>query len=262
MDLFPVSLRDSQLFFLTFVRTGGLLVFAPLLGHRNLPATFKVGVAFFLAVVFYPLLKPFNFVAIRETAPLIVAVIQELAVGLLLGFTALLVFAGIQFAAELISFQMGFTFANVVDPQFSGQISVFTQFQDLLVLFFFLSLNGHHLFLRALGESMQLVPPLGASFGPGLVGQLMASAGRLFAVGVQMAAPVVAAIVLANLVLGVLARTVPQMNILMVGFSLTIPLGFLVIVLSVPLFLRQAELLFVQMGQDLSVVVRSLANAR
>ena len=155
---------------------------------------------------------------------------------------------------------MGFTFANVVDPQFSGQVSVFTTFQDLLTLLFFVSLNGHHWFLRALGESFRLVPPMGATFGSSLVGRLMEEAGRVFTVGVQLAAPIVAAIFLANLVMGLIARTVPQMNMLMLGFSVTIPLGFVVLVLGLPLFLRQAEGLFTRMGQDLSLVVRSLQH--
>jgi flagellar biosynthetic protein FliR len=156
---------------------------------------------------------------------------------------------------------MGFSIASIFDPQSSQQISVFTQFQDLLVLLFFVSLNGHHWFLLALAQSFQLVPPMGASFGAPIAGQLMAGAGRLFAIGVQLAGPVTAAIFLANVVLGLLARTVPQMNVLMVGFSLTIPLGFIVFMLSLPLFLQQAHALFSQMGRDLTLVVRSLSHA-
>ncbi len=261
MDFFPITLRDAQLFFLTFIRAGGVLFFAPLLGHRSLPVQFRLGLAFFLALIFFPILRVGSFVPIHDPIHLVLVVVLELLVGLLLGFTALLTFAGIRFGAELAGFQMGFTIASVFDPQSAGQVSVFTQFFDLLVLLFFLSLNGHHWFLQALGESFRLIPPLTPAFSPALADLLIASASRLFLIGLQLAAPVLAAIFLAYVALGLLARTVPQMNMLISSFSVTIPLGFLALIAALSLMSGTLQAVFEQMARDLSLVVRSLSHA-
>ena len=268
MDLFPITLRDSQLFFLTFIRAGGVLFFTPLLGHRSLPVQFRLGLAFFLALIFFPLLRAGSFASLHDPIHFTLAVILELLIGLCLGFTALLTFAGIQFGAELASVQMGLGAATIFDPQFSNQASVFTQFFDLLALLFFLSLNGHHWFLQALGESFRMLPPLGATpgepvrwAGGAFADLLMTSATRLFLIGLQLAAPVLAAIFLAYVTLGLLARTAPQMNMFIASFSVTIPLGFLAMLAALSMTGGTVQAVFEQMARDLSSVIRSLSRA-
>jgi flagellar biosynthetic protein FliR len=261
VDLYPITLRDAQLFFLTFIRSGGVLFFTPLLDHRSLPVRFRLGLGFFLALIFFPILRAESFVPLQDPVHFALVVILELLVGLCIGLMALLTFAGIKFGAETAAFAMGFGIVSVFDPQSGGQSSVFTQFFDILTLLFFLSLNGHHWFLQALGESFRLLPPLGIWPSPALADLLLASAARFFLIGLQLAAPVLAAIFLAYVTLALLARAAPQMNAFTASFSVTIPLGFLALVAALPLMGVTIQAVFEQMARDLSLVVRSLSRA-
>src|SRR3990167_1914801 len=108
MDFFPLTFRDFELFLFVFARIGGGFFFAPILGHRALPVPVRMGLAFFLALLFFPLVREEGFREVTALIPFVLGLAGELAVGLLIGFSAVMVFVAMQMAAELIGFQMGF----------------------------------------------------------------------------------------------------------------------------------------------------------
>jgi flagellar biosynthetic protein FliR len=138
--------------------------------------------------------------------------------------------------AELAGLQMGYGIATVFDPTSGRQISLIGQLYAVVALLIFFAVDGHHLLLYALVESFRLVPSLTFYPSGDLVDGLMRLAGAMFVTGVQVAMPVVAAMLLANAALGILGRVVPQMNVLLMSFPITMGLGLLVIGASLSLF--------------------------
>jgi len=182
----------------------------------------------------------------------------EAFLGILLGFAAALPFAGIRMAGELVGVQMGFGIASVFDPRQEQQISVTAQFYDLLAVLLFLLLDGHHLLLRALGTSVQALPPGQAAFGGRAVQQIVALGGSLFIIALSVGGPLIAVLFLADAAMGFVARTVPQMNIFIVGIPVKIGLGLLAIALTLPFFGRTMDRLIAGLGRDLMAILAGI----
>jgi len=160
----------------------------------------------------------------------------EILVGLLLAFAAVTVFATVQFAGEIIGVQMGLALANVVDPTSNMQISTVSQMFNLIAVLMFLAGDGPGNLLRAFAQGYEAMPP--GAFVPTAESmfEAIAQVGTLFSLAVRIALPVITALMLVSLTLGVLGRTVPQMNLIVVGFTIKIVVGIFVMAISVPLF--------------------------
>ena len=234
MEGFIVTPEISYTFFLMLLRTSSMLVSAPLLSHKGIPAYTKIGFAIFFSLVLVPLqgdtppAPPQNFgVVIDDT-------VREVLFGLALGVVMNIVFIGVQMASRILGLQMGFGLGAVFDPITGADFGVFDQFYSLLVTLVFFSINGHHIVVQTLAETTGAVP-LG-SFDPfrltpdaitGLVAGLTVTA-------VRLAMPVVAALLLTDLGMGLASRTVPQMQVLIVGAPIKIVVGIIVLGASLP----------------------------
>ena len=187
----------------------------------------------------------------------LLVLVQQILIGVVIGFTLSIVFAVVDLAGQLIGLQMGLGFASFYDPQSAAQTPVLSEFLGLLATLIFLALNGHLLTLAALAESFRLLPVGGGPFAAkGLVAVLTWSA-TLFSTGVLLALPLIAALLVANIALGVLARIAPQLNIFAVGFPVTIVAGFMVLTLSMPYFGAALERLYDNGFVALSGVLRA-----
>jgi len=249
--LFGLSEFEIQKFLLIFVRLAGMLVVIPFFGERGAPVPLKLGLAFLLSVIVMPLVP-----GSAETLPAVslfgfaVGLLQSLLAGLLIAFVPVLLFAGIQLGGEISGFQMGFGIVSVIDPASQNRISLIAQFDYLLAFLVFVSLDGHLYLLKGIVESFRVLPLLGAHF-PGSIGRsLLVFSSRMFVIGAKIAAPVLVTILLTNVGLGILARTMPQMNIFLVGFPLQIGMGLITLGLSVPVFAYVFEKLFHSMLQS------------
>lgn len=167
----------------------------------------------------------------------------ELGVGLVLGMAVQLLFSGLQLAGQLVGRDMGFAIVNVIDPVTSRDVGLLAQFKLLLAVLVMLAVNGHHLVIRALAESYAHVPVLGLHLSASAVEYLLGLGGMLFVTAIQIAAPILATIFLVTVALGFLGKTVPQMNIFIVGFPLRIGLGLAGLCLILPLVIRKAAAL-------------------
>ncbi len=219
-----------------FFRILGILAAEPVLGNRSIPATVKIGLAAFLAFILAPVLPPVPDVAPGSAMGLLILV-QQVVIGLAIGFTMRLVYTGVEMAGHLAGLQMGLGFATLYDPQNSAQVPLMAQFMGLLALLIFLSMNGHLITLMVLSESFQVLPVQARPLSSGAWQGIANWGGEIFRAGVLLSLPVVAALLVTNLAIGVMTRAAPQLNIFAVGFPITLAAGFLALAISLPYML-------------------------
>lgn len=238
MGVFGITEAQFFTFLLVLLRVGSLFVFAPLYSSRFLPGTVKAAVVLGLSLCLTVLgvADPVPVPASAAVFALLVA--QEFLLGMLLGFVADLIFVAAQFGGQVIGVDMGLGIVSVLDPQFESQVSIISQIQFILATLLFLSVGGDRMLIGAFAANFRQVAPghLVLS-GPGL-GALVTLSGEIFRTGLRLAAPVMAALFATNVILGVFARSVPQMNMLILGFPLKILVGFVVLGLSLPYLAR------------------------
>jgi len=218
----PWSLLNLHLllpgFALVLFRVAGLTLTAPMLSSQAIPARFRIGFALTTAAVMFPLVSPTIPADISLTTAL-VGVVGEMTIGLVIGLSVTLVLIGVQVAGMLIGQQAGIALASVVDPSQGTESTVVGQIYVIVTTLIFLGIGGHRMMIAALLDTFAVVPVLGFSFDPSMmdmIGDLLSAA---FILAVKLFAPVLIALLLASIVLGFLGRTIPQLNILSVGFA-------------------------------------------
>jgi flagellar biosynthetic protein FliR len=222
--LLPIWNR-IPLLILVFIRVGALLFSVPILGAKRIPTPARVGLACALSWGILPL------VPLPTEGPAFDlvwwggSVVREALIGLSMGVLAHLCLAAVPLAGQLVGYQMGFGIANVVDPVGQRQMSVIATFFNLMVLWLFLALNGHHLLIVAIFRSFEWMPPGTGWLHEGL-GELALEGGRqLFRSALLLAAPIMLILLCVKVGLGLVARTVPQMNVFIVALPLQIGVG-------------------------------------
>ncbi len=211
----------------------GLMAVAPLFGNVSVPARVKIGLGILLAVTMAPSVP-----ALPAADPMsydgLLILTQQLIIGLGIGFAMRIVFAGVEMAGEVIGMTMGLGFATFYDPQTRGQSSAISQFLSLLTIMVYLASNLHLVLLSALADSFISLPITAAPAGGHLAQTLVAWGGRIFSAGVQLSLPIVAALLITNLALGILTRAAPQLNLFGIGFPITIGVGFVMLAVTLP----------------------------
>ena len=232
---------------------------APFFGSLNIPVYMRAGTALAISVVLFPVVD--QSALIKAPATVLVyalAVLTELFVGWLIGFVAYISFSAIHMAGKSMDMQVGFSIVNVMDPTSGQQIPLIGSFLYNLGLIIFLVTNGHHMIIAALFESFQAVPLLGMQANPGLANLLTDFTSGIFLTGMKIAMPVTFAILLTNVGLGVLARTMPQLNIFVVGIPLQIVVGIFVLSIMLPFYIIFLDVLFNEMYGNISIALRAL----
>jgi flagellar biosynthetic protein FliR len=255
----PFTLADFPAFLMVLVRVAAILGTMPLLGERMVPRSVKVALALLLAVMLFPAVGA-SIVARMPDAPLawVPALVLEVLVGGVIGFTVRLITAAFEFAGEVAGFVLGLSLAQAVDPQTRLQVPIVGQFLTVLSFLTFLAINAHHVLIGALVASFEWVPPFGLTVTAGFADLLVDMAFQVFRLGLQIAAPVVAAILLVNVGMGIVARAVPQMHVMIVAMPMTIAIGFLVMGLSLPHMAGAMAGAYGGLGDTLEQVMGSL----
>jgi flagellar biosynthetic protein FliR len=234
-----ISLTSEQLYawIVAFVwpltRIVGLISTAPLFGNVSIPARVKILLGVMLALIVAPSLPALPPIDPMSYTGLLILV-QQLIIGVAMGFAMRIVFAAVEMAGEVTGMTMGLGFATFYNPQSQGQSSAISQFLSLLTLMIYLATNLHLVLLATLVDSFQTLPIAGSSLGSGGFEQLAAWGGRIFSAGVQLALPMIGALLLTNIALGILTRAAPQLNLFGIGFPITIGVGFIMIALTLP----------------------------
>lgn len=178
--------------------------------------------------------------------------------GVIIGYSARFVFAGIDLAGQLIGIQMGFGIVNIIDPKQETQLSIIAQFQGLLAILIFLSLNGHHWLLLALAKSFETIPLSGFAYSQPALAILFKMSGDIFVVAFKISAPVMVALFLTNVTLGVLAKAIPQIHVFMMSFPLTIAVGLLSLAASLQMLGYLLPQIFIKMQNDIVTLIGAL----
>ncbi len=216
-----------------FFRILALASSAPLFSHESVPRLVRIGLAILVTALVAPALPPVSPVSVFSWAGATL-VVQQVVLGIAVGLAMQIVFAAVQIAGDMIGLTMGLSFAGFVDPQNNAESPAVGTFLSLVLMLLFLSINGHLMLISALADTFRAFPVGGTGFG-GFDARALAMAGsELFALGLKLALPVVAALLLANIALGVLTRTAPQLNLFAVGFPVTLIVGLLMLLVALP----------------------------
>ena len=222
-------------FGLALVRIGALVMTTPLFSTPMVPAHAKMGLVGTLTLLVIVTTSAVPAAVPEDVFNIAGAVLREAIVGGVMGLAVMVLFGALAFTGQIVGIQMGFAIANVVDPSTHQQVGVVAQVLNLLGLMLFIVFDGHLMMLRALFESFHLVPLGGAVLRGAIVTDEIVRLGSLlFSLGLQIALPTVCVVLLVNVGLATIARTVPQVNIFVIGFLFTISLGLLVLGLSLP----------------------------
>jgi flagellar biosynthetic protein FliR len=233
---FPVISQELVMSFsLVLVRVAALIGAMPLFGEQLVPIRVKAGLSFVIAILLFPVVSS-SVPPVPETfLPLFLMMISEAMIGAVLGFSARFIFAAAQLAGEVMGMQIGFSVANVIDPISRAHISLIGQVQYVFAILIFLLTNSHHVFIGAIADSFQITPSLFFHSSADWMSFIADLARNMFVLAVKLSIPVIAVVFLSNVGLGIVARTVPQINVFIVGFPLHIAIGLIFLGLSIPL---------------------------
>jgi flagellar biosynthesis protein FliR len=245
-------------FILVFLRISALLIMIPILGETTVPLRVKGGLAILISLLVSSAigtdLKSFH--EEEEIFALAIAMIGEVIIGIVIGLTTKIIFAGIQFAGEMIGIQIGFSIVNVIDPISSTQVSIFAEFQYLIALLVYLAIDAHHTLIFAIVDSYRIVSPFSYHFSGSLIQHILILSKELFVLAIKISAPITAVLLFTNVALGIIARTVPQMNVFIVGFPVQIVVGLFVFGLTAPVFVLLVQRALTMLNIEVYTLLR------
>jgi flagellar biosynthetic protein FliR len=217
-----------------FLRVLSMFTAAPVLSSRAVPMRTKIGLALLVALATAATLPAAPVIGVNDPRALGVA-LQQIVVGLAIGFTVRVVFAAFELAGEVIGFQMGLNFASFFDPTMNAQSSAIARFFGQMASLLFVVFNGHIMVLMAVNKSFTTFP-LDGNFLVTLGAMKIYNLGAdLFASALWIALPLIGVMLFANLALGIISRVAPQMNIFAVGFPITLVVGLIGIAVMLPM---------------------------
>lgn len=229
-----------QLFLLIMTRMIAMMVIAPFYASEVLPLKLRAVLAFFTTIVIFPGVAQRGFVMPNHMGGYTLLIVQEMMIGLLIGFLVSVIFSAFQLAGQYFAVQIGFGINEVIDPLAQISIPLVGQFKNLIGLLVFLAINGHHFMIHAIYRSYELAPVMGlnAPMLNGIMRYMSYAFGGMFVVALKISLPIVATVFIVTVSLGILAKAAPQMNILMLGFPFKIIVSFAVMLLTAPLIVR------------------------
>jgi flagellar biosynthetic protein FliR len=261
-----ISFTSAQLtawfaaFIFPLARILALIASSPILGNKQVPARIKVALAVAVTVIVAPTL---NVPADLDPASAqgLLVLVQQIVAGLAMGFAIRIIFTAVEMAGDLAGMQMGLGFATFYDPVNASYLPVLAQFLGILAALVFLSMDGHLYMLAAVADSFHSFPIAATVPSAGAFRTLAEWGGSMFAHALQLSLPLIGALLITNIALGILTRSAPQLNIFAVGFPITLAVGFIALMLMLPFF---APLLgmFIQEGIDTIARVMQQAGGR
>ncbi len=231
----------------------------PLLDRASVPLLWRLAVAAALAGTLTPAILAATPPVTSITWPLLITeALRSLLVGTLLAFTVNLAFTAVRYAGHVVGMQIGFAIVNSFDPQSGAQVSVIAQFYYLLAVLLFFAVDGHHALIGAMYQSCVVLPPLRPIDAGAGAWLMLQEYGAVFSLGLRIAAPVVIVLLLISATMGVIVKTVPQMNVLVVGFPIKIAAGLMTLGLSLVFFREICLAAIGSLGDQLGRVLLAL----
>ena len=234
MDLLSQTPAMWEAFFLVFCRVGTMMIVAPVFGSRGTSPQLRVFFGLTVALVMLPVVAPAGVVIPQDVSGFLGRAAREIMIGALGGFVVLLIFTSLEGAGHVIGLQMGFSLANIINPLTSTNASLIDQFYTLVATLVFLTIDGHHMVLLGVERTFQLAPidRVGSYLPP--IDLVLGMGREIFLTASRIALPVLTALLLTDVALAMVARSVPQLNVFVVGMPAKIAVGFLMLVVTVP----------------------------
>jgi flagellar biosynthetic protein FliR len=258
MLTFTISPQQMAGFAIVLFRVAGIMVFAPFFNSGTIPVQVKVIVPLVMALTLSPLVPQVMPPAGSNLTQLVLMMIGETLIGMVLGLVASFLFAGLQLAGQIVGFQLGFSIVNVIDPQTAVQTSVVSILYNFIGLVFFLLIDGHHWFFLAVSRSFNYLPAGGIQLHGPLVEEMIRMSSQVFSSGLQIAGPVLAATMTADVLMGIIGRVAPQVNILIVGMPVKTLVGLACMSVAFYFFPQLLGRSFVDLSRILPNVLQAL----
>ncbi len=256
---FP-SPREVIFFMLVLSRVAGIFAALPVFGGRRMPARIKAVVVLMITLVCFPTLSVALPQIPSDAFGLALLAFGEVMVGLTLAFITQIIFAAIEFSGQIIGMQMGLTISSILDPSQGTQTQLMSVIQTLFATLMFLSLNIHHMFIRAIMDSFKVIPLGGWRLSGELTNMLVMRTADIFIIGIRLAAPVMVALLLTTIALGIMARAFPQMNIFMISMPLNIGLGLVILGMTLTIFFHVLQVAFGNLSSQIEALFRLMAK--
>ncbi len=256
---FP-SPREVIFFMLVLSRVAGIFAALPVFGGRRMPLHIKVITVSMITLVCFPTLSVSLPQMPSDAFSLALLAFSEVMIGLTLSLITQIIFAAVEFCGQIIGMQMGLTIASIIDPSQGTQNQIMSVLLTLFTTLMFLSLNIHHLFIRAIIDSFKVIPLGGWHLSGELVNFLVMRTADIFIIGIRLAAPVMVALLLTTVALGIMARVFPQMNIFMISMPLNIGLGLIILGMTLTIFLHVIEVSFGHLSEQITTLFRLMAK--
>jgi flagellar biosynthetic protein FliR len=253
------GLREAQFetFLLVLIRVSAMLATAPIFSQKQIPRELRFGLGLLLALVVaqaVPTIAPLGLDA------LLVGALCQLFVGLVFGFVAYLLFAGIQFAGEIIDTEVGFAMVNIINPLTSQSVTLIGEFQVALATLLYITLDAHHALIAGIGSSFRLLPLPYVAAPTLLYGDVMRFFTQALFIVFEIAGPIVVAVFLAHVMLGLMTRVAPQINVFVVGLPLQVAIGLIMLIVTMPLFGAVFPTLVQQSQDQIDTLLRVMAG--
>lgn len=256
VDVFGITTAQFETFLLVFARVTAMLFVFPIFAANQIPKLLRLAFGLLIAFVIYRTVPQVRLGA--SALELVPAVLAQVALGLVVGYVASLVFTGIQFAGEVLDLQIGFAVANVISPQTQEQVTILGEFQLTLASLVFLATNSHLAMLAGIAGSFHLVPLPYVQLDPSLAGSVTDFLMQSMLIVFRIAAPAAVALFLVNVMLALMARVAPQMNVFVVGFPIQIGVGLVMIAVSLPLLAVVGPTIFGDIAHHMDDVMRAM----
>ena len=256
---YTFSYNDLEFFLLIFIRMSSFVVTAPFFSMNNVPRRVKAGFAFFVSVLVYTSVLDHEIIQSQSVISFAIIVIKEAMTGLLIGFGANICLSIFNLAGKLADMEIGLSMVQIFDPMTRDQSGFMGSIYTYSIMLILLVTNMHHYIIRAFIESYELIPIGGVKFSSEkIVETVCIFLANYISIAFRFCLPIVAAIMLLNSLLGVLAKTSPQMNMFAVGIQLKIFVGFTVIIATIGLLPAVSEFLFREMDAMMQMMIKSL----
>lgn len=223
---------------LIFTRISGLFALMPVFSSKNVTAKAKIGILFFISLALMPITSLTATVAVESFAELLYHLAIEFIIGLSFGMVATLLLSSIYLAGALVDRNLGFSMVNVISPMDESSMPVSANIYYIFAMMIFLFTDGHHIIIRTIAKSIELIPIGGGQINPLLAMDFTELLSQAFIIGFQLSAPFIITILVANIILGLLSKAMPGMNVFMIGMPFKIFVGLTLFSLMMPLYYK------------------------
>lgn len=242
-----MELTDSiLLLLLCLARTSGIFLMTPVFGTKTIPMKVKIGFAVILSVIIFPMISISDDIVILNFVNLVYYLVSEILVGLLFGFITMLIMNTVYIAGVIVDRNVGFSIVSVMSPNDEGEMPITANLYYIMAMLVFLATNCHHLMIKAMVYSFQIIPLGNMDYNLLHLSKVIELMAESFVNGFKISAPIMITIFVTNVLLGILSRAMPQMNIFMVGMPLKVLIGLVTLFLLLPLYINVFENIFIR----------------